>query len=113
MIRRILSRPWQKNRVTKTFEIQNYLLIRLCLDAVEGLKKQFAQLQAKKQSTLQAIEQEDREYEEMIGVNSELREQRDKLTSKLTEMKDKIEILHAEISREGASNHFIFIIISI
>jgi len=39
----------------------------------------------------------------MISTNSELREQRDKLVSKLTEMKDKIEILHAEISREGAS----------
>ena len=39
----------------------------------------------------------------MIATNSELREQRDKLASKLTEMKDKIEILHAEISREGAS----------
>lgn len=40
----------------------------------------------------------------MIATNCELREQRDKLASKLTEMKDKIEILHAEISREGASN---------
>lgn len=78
------------------------------LDAVEGLKKQYAQLQAKKQSIIQAIEQEEREYEEMIATNSELREQRDKLSSKLTEMKDKIEILHAEISREGASKRFKF-----
>ena len=39
----------------------------------------------------------------MLVTNCELREQRDKLSSKLSEMKDKIEILHAEISREGAS----------
>ena len=74
------------------------------LDAIEGLKKQYAQLQTKKQSTLQTIEQEDREYDEMLATNGELREQRDKLASKLSEMKDKIEILHAEINREGASN---------
>jgi phage shock protein A len=79
------------------------ILFVLFLDAVEGLKKQYAQLQAKKQSIIQAIEQEEKEYEEMISTNCELREQRDKLASKLTEMKDKIEILHAEISREGAS----------
>lgn len=41
----------------------------------------------------------------MVSTNCELREQRDKLLSKLTEMKDKIEILHAEISREGASKN--------
>ena len=50
----------------------------------------------------------------MLVTNCELREQRDKLSSKLSEMKDKIEILHAEISREGASNKkldiFIFIL---
>ena len=78
-----------------------YILI--SLDAIEGLKKQYAQLQTKKQCTLQTIEQEDREYEEMLATNCELREQRDKLASKLSEMKDKIEILHAEINREGAS----------
>lgn len=75
----------------------------MLLDAVEGLKKQYSQLQAKKQSILQAIEQEEQEYDEMISTNSELKEQRNKLASRLTEMKDKIEILHAEISREAAS----------
>lgn len=74
-------------------------------DAIDGLKKQYSQLQSKKQSILQAIEQEDGEYEEMLATNCELREQRDKLASKLSEMKDKIEILHAEINREGASNN--------
>lgn len=72
------------------------------------MKKQYAQLQSKKQSIIQAIEQEEKEYEEMISTNSELREQRDKLASKLTEMKHKIEILHAEISREGASKTDIY-----
>jgi len=62
-------------------------------------------LQAKKQSLIQTVEQEDREYEEIIATNCELKEQRDKLVSRLSEMKDKIEILHAEIGREGASNH--------
>lgn len=80
----------------------------MSVDAVDGLKKQYGQLQAKKQSILQAIEQEENEYEEMVSTNCELREQRDKLLSKLTEMKDKIEILHAEISREGASKNEIF-----
>jgi hypothetical protein len=68
------------------------------------LKKQYAQLQANKLTISQTIEQEDREYEEIVATNCELKEQRDKLVSRLTEMKDKIEILHAEIGREGASN---------
>jgi hypothetical protein len=71
---------------------------------VEGLKKQFAQLQAKKQSILLTIEQEEREFEEMLRINGELREQRDHLAKKLTEMKEQIEVLHADIGREGASN---------
>lgn len=75
------------------------------IDAIEGLKKQYSQLQSKKQSTLQTIEQEDGEYAEMLATNCELREQRDKLASRLSEMKDKIEILHAEINREGASKN--------
>ena len=62
-------------------------------------------MQAKKQSILQAIEDEEKEYEEMVSTNTELKAQRDKLLAGLTEMKDKIEILHAEISREGASNY--------
>lgn len=78
------------------------------IDAIDGLKKQYAQLQSKKQSTLQTMEQEDREYEEMMATNSELREQRDKLASKISEMKDKIEILSAEINREGASTNVYF-----
>lgn len=49
----------------------------------------------------------------MIGTNCELREQRDKLASKLTEMKDKIEILHAEISREGASKKRVYLYMSL
>lgn len=72
-------------------------------DAVEGLKKQYAQLQALRQATILKIEQEDSEYAEMVSVNAELREQRNKLSAKLTEMKDKIEFLHAEIGRDGAS----------
>ena len=39
----------------------------------------------------------------MLRTNSELRDQRDGLAKKLTEMKEQIEVLHAEIGREGAS----------
>ena len=40
----------------------------------------------------------------MLRTNGELRQQRDNLASRLTEMKEQIEVLHAEIGREGASN---------
>lgn len=73
------------------------------VDAVEGLKKQYSQLQAKKQAIIQAIETEEREHDEMLRTNGELREQRNQLSVRLSQMKQQIEVLHAEISREGTS----------
>lgn len=60
-------------------------------------------MQAKKQSILLTIEQEEKEYEEMLKTNAELKEQRDVLAARLNNMKEQIEVLHAEIGREGAS----------
>lgn len=49
------------------------------------------------------IEQEEKEYEEMLKTNVELKDQRDALAARLNSMKEQIEVLHAEIGREGAS----------
>ena len=39
----------------------------------------------------------------MLKTNAELKEQRDVLAARLNNMKEQIEVLHAEIGREGAS----------
>lgn len=78
------------------------------LDAVDGLKKQFAQLQGKKQSILLTIEQEEIEYAEMLRTNEELREQRNTLLERRTQMTDQLEVMHAEVSRESSSKCDVF-----
>ena len=79
---------------------------------MEGLKKQYAQLQAKKQSILQTIEAEDAEYEEMLKMNAELAGQKEALLQKLAQMKREIEVLQAEIDRETSSTTMVVPVIS-
>lgn len=69
---------------------------------MEGLKKQYAQLQAKKQQVIQNIEQEELEYEEMLKTNAELRDQRHTLAARLDELKSKGQQLQADIAHESA-----------
>jgi len=72
------------------------------VDAVEGLKKQYAQLQARKQQVILTIEQEELEHEEMLKTNAELRDQRQILAGRLEELKAKSQQFQAHIAHESA-----------
>ncbi len=74
-------------------------------DAIEGLKKQYSQLQQKKEEINAIIEGEEKEFDELLKVNAEIIETRANLAARFNQLKQEFSSLQSEIELETNSNN--------